>query len=1398
MRGNSIMLMKIKGNVGKLIAVLIVIAAVAYGVFIFLPVETGARNNGPEPNKVYTKDKDKATMEVSDKDNDKYLVAFTKNKDTNIYKCISNNLVKKNKVEITGFTEFTKTGDTLTIYIEYISSEEDFLVDKEYSKEDIEEYKKAHRDFQLEEILVEYDIHGPIVTEEAKSQKIRDERATWMKEGDSFEILFYISDDGRIGTIDMDSVKVTIGSVEKKARKISDDRDKAKFKADFSVNELKEHINEDGSFTYTINAVDILGNGLDTTNKFNTGNTSVKYDGEKPTEPIVSVEKTDDRLETIKIGGSTDKHSGVKEYKYQYTEVKNEEEKAWSNWTSCNEGFEIKYRGIHRIRVKAVDFVDNESEIVEKTVGIDAEPPSIRDVIISKIESNSNGNDVDYVKLGDKFKITVNVNDISGIVEGSVKIKMNNEEIPTKALGNGNYEAMFQVAEKTLIPKIDNDTPYSTEEDSKEKVVEVLNLVAGEDNKPFEFKIVATDNKGNINEGNLVTEGYGRGQGSKVIYYAPITATIDSFGSIKDDGDSSLVKNGDKVKVSFTTNHPVEVSESKIAGKDVEVKSIDMSKNKWEAIYTIEGGELKDGDKISFDFTLKDAANNTPKVISGADTTSIVTYMAPIDVKVTNFTSSNENKAYAKNGDKISVTFTSNHEVKVDMITIAGQKLDISEKSKELITNDNKTWTGVYEIKEGDLEDNSFIDFEFTVKDAAGNTPVTIRKEPEQNNITYMAPIKANITDFSSNNINSSTVARNGNVINLSFTTSHPVKVSKLLIGGEELSSVAKSKDNMNWSVEYLITPGVLKDQELIPYSFTLTDSASNTPFTFTNGSDDMNVKYFEPIKVSNLKIVSNNVKDGSQYAKDGDTITITFDTQHKTQISAAKIAGKNIEFTSTNNEGKNWTGKYTLKNGDIVDLQQVSFQFSVDDETGNDTVSKNHQSDDVINKLIYYAPITVKATMASNGNNSGYAKNGDTIKVSFTTNHEISVSSAVFFNGRIGRASGNNSNTLSAEFTIPDGEKNLKEDPVPFAINVEDPAGNTYTFNETNDGSKVIYDRTSPVAVISPAFNGFSGKALNVTVSCSDKNIDPKAVSITLNGKELMSERERAAAKTTFDKRIDLLEEGEYDLRVVATDLAGNKSDPNVGMKVILDMTNPQFTSMRLDLTKAITVKKGFVISEFIKIDEEYIKSVTCTLTDMLGSVEWDITKPIETDGKKTINLLAEDMAGNTGSLTYDLYVDGTVPKPIIKDSVTGRSLSIGDNVEPFISAMSLEISLEKLHIGSENPDRFTELKLIDENGNLVEDILATQTPEEGVYKLDIKNFGKYNLILEAEDDVGNKTELTGYSFEFKDKSILLKFYENKTLFYSTMPLIVVIIISAVVFVISKLLRKPHIEEAA
>jgi|GEM_PF-3926748 len=862
-----------------------------------------------------------------------------------------------------------------------------------------------------------------------------------MKDGDSFEIIFYISDD----------------------------RDKVQFKGEFSVNELKQLVNEDGSFTYKILALDLLGNELDDTNEFNTGATSVKYDGQAPTDPIIASVKVNEngREETIRIGGSTDDLSGVVEYQYKSAKIRNFGEVIWTDWKKCNEGYEIAFRGEHKVKVRAIDAAGNVSKEIERMVGPDSEPPVIQDISISKVEENPANNDVDYVKLGDKFKVSFNLYDRSGILDQSVKININSVEIVGKNLGGGNYEAEFQVAEKNSTPPADESSETPSEEST-----EPMNLVAGEDDKPFEFKIFFADSKGNSNKDNPESQVFGKGKDSKVIYYAPIKATIDSFSSMKEQGDTSLVKNGEKVRVTFTANYAVEIAEGKIAGKNAEIKNIDGDNRKWEAIYTIEGGELKDGENIAFSFKVKDAADNTPLVIKELDT---------------------------------------------------------------------------------------------------------------ENKVTYMAPIKATITAFSSNNKNSQTVARNGDRINLTFATTHPVKVSKLSIGGKELSGEAKSSDNMNWSVEYLVTPGDVKDQQLIAYSFTLTDAAANTPFSFTSGDDDMTVKYFEPIMVSNLKIVSNNGIDGSKYAKDGDTITITFDTQHKTHISASKIAGKNIEFTSKNNEGKNWTGKYSLKNGDIADLQQVSFQFKVDDEAANDTLSKDHESKDVTNKLKYYAPITVTASIASSGNNKDYAKNGDTIKVSFTTNHEVKVSSSAFFNGRSGRAGGNDTSTLTAEFTIPAGESVLKEDVVPFAISVEDPAGNTNSFSETNDGSKVIYDRTSPVAVISPAFNGFSGKALNVTVSCSDKNIDPKAVSVTLNGNELMSAAERAAAKATFDKEVNLQEEGEYHLKVVSTDMAGNKSDPNVGMKVILDMTNPKFTSMQLDLTKAITVKKGFIISEFI-----------------------------------------------------------------------------------------------------------------------------------------------------------------------------------------------------------------------
>ena len=73
------------------------------------------------------------------------------------------------------------------------------------------------------------------------------------------------------------------------------------------------------------------------------------------------------------------------------------------------------------------------------------------------------------------------------------------------------------------------------------------------------------------------------------------------------------------------------------------------------------------------------------------------------------------------------------------------------------------------------------------------------------------------------------------------------------------------------------------------------------------------------------------------------------------------------------------------------------------------------------------------------------------------------------------------------------------------------------------------------------------------------------------------------------------------------------------------------------------------------------------------------------------------------------------------------------------------------------------------------------------GVYYLKLDSVSPNIALLysdednDAEDSVGNSTGVLEYSFTFKDKSVFVKYYENKPVFYSTTTLFAVLVIGGI-----------------
>lgn len=1091
----------------------------------------------------------------------------------------------------------------------------------------------------------------------------------------------------------------------------------------------------------------------------------------------VNIDRNPPRVEPINNDGTekiyikaTDGESGIDSIgsyfpsdigniRYEKSEI---EEDTYIATVSVNQGKSYNAKITFYVKDKAGNITHIETL---NNVCVDEEPPRIENISFEKLSGTPDSN---TAKIGDKIKVTFGIYSNDDYDKSSVKIKINDCDyniIPTYNEQLDKYEYEFIIG--TEIPEdkfIDNQDIAITYFD-------------------------CTDSKGNSAADDSIHSAQ-----NPIKYYGPIKVSDVEFKS--DNNNPMVAKGNDKVYISFNTNHSVIVNGEIIQDSNVgvdewvlfSIPNYITGEYDYKGYLTVEDISSFDNQNFKFNFKLTDSAGNEPVLIDETyEDLEPVVYYAPIEDSIVDLklTSEGANLSCVKDGDSVSLYLKTSHKVSVSNVVVSGRSI-------EMTSEDNFEWIGSQVIDGSLLSDYSDIEFQLTITDDAGNQSVTRTHNNVEKKVKYYAPISVyDLRMTSNNNINSVSVAKNGNIVETTFKTSHPVKITEGKVGGKKVTF--ESEDGMNWKGYYTVANGDTVDNGFISLLLKIDDDAENEQLQVTeNTSGLQKITYYAPIKVYDVVIKSSNGVDATKYAKNGDVIYVTFKTNHDARITSANIVGKACAQTKNDTSGieKQWTLTYRINNGDLRDLSVVPFEFKVDDIAGNDPWIQNH-TNGVRNRITYYSPITEVTSIASNYRNTDYAKNGDTITVSVRTNHDVSVTESAIFN----RAAVNsivNGNDVRISYTIPQNENGLEQGVVPFRYSLVDPAGNTLTINRTtNTANTVTYDRTRPIVSVTPEFNGFTNKNVSFTFNFSDENLSGNDVSIRVNGVEQISQAERASiGGKTFSKTITLSIENEYEVVATMLDKAGNKCPQDKVAKLTIDKTAPNITSTKIDLTKANNFKSGVKLIDLIDISEEYISEVICTITDSEGTREHDINDPITGDGKKTINLTVKDMAGNVSStVTFDLYIDGKPPKLVIKNSNSGKQLLSLDKMMTFKSSLKLMIGLDSF----ENDDtgdleKFVTLKVVDNKGKVVVDILDDCTPlADGNYCVDIDKHGEFTLEVEAVDSVGNSTGLLKYNFEIKEKTLVEKFVSNKILLIGSISAVVILAAVIVILVVRK-----------
>ncbi len=145
-------------------------------------------------------------------------------------------------------------------------------------------------------------------------------------------------------------------------------------------------------------------------------------------------------------------------------------------------------------------------------------------------------------------------------------------------------------------------------------------------------------------------------------------------------------------------------------------------------------------------------------------------------------------------------------------------------------------------------------------------------------------------------------------------------------------------------------------DLSNVTFEFTTHDIAENTPVKKTEQDVNNQIQYFAPLEITDLKLESSNDANKNIYVKNEEIVTISFKTNHDTQLSSVKINGKTAEtakFNISDSDKKEWNITTTIKDGDMPDLTDITFGFTVNDIAENTPL--NRTQNDVQNVIKYY-----------------------------------------------------------------------------------------------------------------------------------------------------------------------------------------------------------------------------------------------------------------------------------------------------------------------------------------------------------------------------------------------------------------------------------------------------------
>ena len=707
------------------------------------------------------------------------------------------------------------------------------------------------------------------------------------------------------------------------------------------------------------------------------------------------------------------------------------------------------------------------------------------------------------------------------------------------------------------------------------------------------------------------------------IYYYKAGDQIQITANTSED-----IQNGNSVTVTLDTGGPVTLSAGG-AGDEM------------TGTYTVSNGDNSTGLTInSFTIgTVKDTAGNDMTLTTLPDSifanTTIVIDTTPPTISSVSIESNNDNDtSLAKEGNKISLTFTVSEQLNGDPVV---QILGYSATKDNSVTAPSYKYT--YTVISGDTGNATFSISSIT--DLAGNQmsgSVTNTTDNSSVTIDTTSPTVSPVS-IESNNDNDTSLAKEGDTIILTFI------VSETLLNDPTVQILGNSatKDNSVTAPNYKYTYTVASGDTEGPaaFSISVTDKAGNVTSGVNDSTDGTNVTVdTTPPNVQSVSIESDN--NNTSLAKEGDEISLTFTVSELlksdpvVQIlsnSATKDSGSSgVNYTYTYEVASGDTGNATFSISSVTDKAGNQMSGSVTSTTDNSSVTIDTTKPDppVISTNAQYQNTTtpiISGTAEANSFVEIYngTKLGDQQLTNGGTNWSITLTGIDEDDGY----------TIFAQATDAAGNTSDASSFYTFTVDTTKPDPPTFT-----QGLPTLTNDSTPT---------ISGTAeANSTVKLYDNTTEIGSGSADPNGDWSI---------TTSN-----LTDRQYNVTAKATDAAGNTSDASSGYTFTVDTTEPQkptiTTNAQYQTTTTPTISGTAEANSTVKL---YDGTTEIGSGSAAANGTWSIQTNSLGQGSITVTATATDAAGNISDASdgYIFTVDTSQPSMTITSTTAGVNAS-------------------------------------------------------------------------------------------------------------------------------------------